>query len=204
MRKHRLFGVAFAVLLVAGPFGYRASAPRSTAGVDLDHVGISLARADIPAHATTEPSTEPSGAAVATGFVVLRPSFPEHVEALWSLKAGLAADLAPAPSPPAPKPSAPTPRPAPGATLVAVRPAPSSAGVWAALRQCESNGNYADDTGNGYYGAYQFSLATWRGLGQGGLPSQAPPAVQDLAAQRLQARSGWGQWPLCSRRLGLL
>jgi hypothetical protein len=77
-------------------------------------------------------------------------------------------------------------------------------GVWAELRQCESGGNYAIDTGNGYYGAYQFSASTWHGLGFSGLPSQAPPATQDTAAVELQARSGWGQWPACSRRLGLL
>jgi hypothetical protein len=76
-------------------------------------------------------------------------------------------------------------------------------GVWAELRQCESGGNYATNTGNGYYGAYQFSAATWHGLGFTGLPSDAPPAVQDEAAVELQARSGWGQWPACSRRLGL-
>ena len=76
--------------------------------------------------------------------------------------------------------------------------------MWAELRQCESGGNYAIDTGNGYYGAYQFSAATWHGLGLSGLPSQAPPSVQDTAAVELQARSGWGQWPACARRLGLL
>jgi hypothetical protein len=78
-----------------------------------------------------------------------------------------------------------------------------SGGVWAELRGCESGGNYADQTGNGYYGAYQFALSTWESLGFSGLPSQAPPAVQDAAAEKLQARSGWGQWPVCSRRLGL-
>ncbi len=78
-----------------------------------------------------------------------------------------------------------------------------SGGAWAALRQCESGGDYTEDTGNGYYGAYQFSATTWHGLGYPGLPSDAPPAVQDQAAARLQARSGWGQWPACSRRLGL-
>ncbi len=76
-------------------------------------------------------------------------------------------------------------------------------GVWADLRQCESGGNYADDTGNGYYGAYQFALSTWQSLGFSGYPNQAPPAVQDAAAQELQARSGWGQWPACSAKLGL-
>jgi len=78
-----------------------------------------------------------------------------------------------------------------------------SGGVWAALRQCESGGNYQDNTGNGFYGAYQFTEQTWQSLGLSGLPSQAPPAVQDDAAKRLQARDGWGPWPACSRKLGL-
>ena len=101
----------------------------------------------------------------------------------------------------------PVPLPAPAAPPVFAPPPPSGAtptDVWARLRTCESNGNYADDTGNGYYGAYQFSLPTWQSLGLSGLPSQAPPAVQDDAARRLQARSGWGQWPACARRLGLV
>jgi len=33
---------------------------------------------------------------------------------------------------------------------------------------------------------------------------QAPREVQIAAAQRLQARSGWGQWPSCAKRLGLI
>jgi hypothetical protein len=75
--------------------------------------------------------------------------------------------------------------------------------VWARLRQCESGGRYNISTGNGFYGAYQFHPRTWRGLGFPGLPHQAPPEMQDEAARKLQARSGWGQWPACSRRLGL-
>jgi hypothetical protein len=84
----------------------------------------------------------------------------------------------------------------------ASQPAPAG-GVWAELRACESGGNYAEDTGNGYYGAYQFALSTWEGLGFSGLPSDAPPAVQDQAAEELQAAYGWGQWPACSAELGL-
>lgn len=106
----------------------------------------------------------------------------------------------PAPSPaPAPPPAPATP-PAPTAPGAPVAPTP---GVWAELRECESGDNYTIDTGNGYYGAYQFSLATWQGLGYPGFPNQAPPAVQDQAAEQLQARSGWGQWPECSAKLGL-
>lgn len=76
--------------------------------------------------------------------------------------------------------------------------------VWEALRNCEAGGNYATNTGNGYYGAYQFSAATWRSMGTAyDFAHEAPPEVQDDAARRLQARSGWGQWPACSKKLGL-
>jgi flagellar biosynthesis GTPase FlhF len=78
-----------------------------------------------------------------------------------------------------------------------------SGGVWLELRQCESGDDYAADTGNGYYGAYQFLLSTWESLGFSGLPSQAPAAEQDQAAQELQARAGWDQWPACASELGL-
>ena len=74
--------------------------------------------------------------------------------------------------------------------------------VWAKLRACESGGRYNVNSGNGYFGAYQFHPKTWRSLGFPGLPHQASPEVQDEAARKLQARSGWGQWPVCSRRIG--
>lgn len=51
-----------------------------------------------------------------------------------------------------------------------------------ALRDCESGGNYQDNTGNGYYGAYQFSAGTWDRLDTGYARADlAPPAVQDQA-----------------------
>jgi len=78
----------------------------------------------------------------------------------------------------------------------------TSGDVWTRLRSCESGGRYTANTGNGFYGAYQFHPRTWRNLGYPGLPHQAPPEVQDEAARKLQARSGWGQWPVCSRRIG--
>jgi hypothetical protein len=74
--------------------------------------------------------------------------------------------------------------------------------VWQRLRSCESGNTYTRNSGNGYYGAYQFSASTWHSLGYPGLPHQADPATQDQAAQRLLARSGWGQWPGCSRAIG--
>jgi len=68
---------------------------------------------------------------------------------------------------------------------------------------CESSDEYGADTGNGYYGAYQFALATWESLGFSGLPSAAPPAEQDKAAYELWQRDGWEPWPACSAMLGL-
>lgn len=92
-------------------------------------------------------------------------------------------------------------------TTAAPAPAPAtpsaSGNVWLELRQCESGNDYQANTGNGFFGAYQFSQQTWTNLGYPGRPDQEPPAMQDQAAQRLQAESGWGQWPACSAALGL-
>jgi len=76
--------------------------------------------------------------------------------------------------------------------------------VWEQLAKCESSGNPAAVSRNGlYYGLYQFSLGTWKSVGGTGLPSQATAEEQTRLAEKLQARSGWGQWPACSRKLGL-
>ncbi|MEG3614392.1 transglycosylase family protein [Isoptericola haloaureus] len=79
-----------------------------------------------------------------------------------------------------------------------------SGSVWAALAQCESGGDPTTNTGNGYYGMYQFSLSTWQAVGGTGLPSDASAAEQTKRAQILQSRAGWGQWPHCAAKLGLL
>lgn len=78
----------------------------------------------------------------------------------------------------------------------------AAGGVWACIRQHESGGNYSINTGNGFYGAYQFTQQTWNGLGLSGNPANASPAVQDAAAQKLQAQSGWGNWPVTSKECG--
>jgi uncharacterized protein YabE (DUF348 family) len=74
---------------------------------------------------------------------------------------------------------------------------------WYRLRVCESGNDYAKNSGNGYYGAYQFDISTWQSNGGSGRPDQASPATQDLIAKRVQARRGWSPWPVCSVRLGL-
>ena len=82
----------------------------------------------------------------------------------------------------------------------------SVSGVWQKLAQCESGGNWATNTGNGYYGGLQFTASTW--AAQGGtkyapLPHQATAAQQVAIASKLQAKAGWGQWPACTAKLGL-
>lgn len=112
---------------------------------------------------------------------------------------------APPPPPPPPTtttaPPPPPPAPAPGG--------PSEA-AWAALRNCESGGNYGAVNPSGLYrGAYQFHQATWdavaRGAGRGDLvgmhPDQADPASQDQLARALYAQRGASPWPVCGRHL---
>ncbi|GGL87161.1 transglycosylase family protein [Nakamurella endophytica] len=69
---------------------------------------------------------------------------------------------------------------------------------WAKIRQCESGGNYQINTGNGYYGAYQFDLGTWRSVGGSGYPNEASPATQDALALRLWRSRGWSPWACAS------
>ena len=93
------------------------------------------------------------------------------------------------------------------AGIVAAVPDPigstSLSSAFAAIRSCESGGDYGLDSGNGYYGAYQFSASTWAGLGEAGLASEAPASVQDAAAYRLYEVSRWASWPTCAAISGL-
>jgi hypothetical protein len=66
-----------------------------------------------------------------------------------------------------------------------------------AIAACESGGNPATDTGNGFYGKYQFTLQTWQAVGGSGNPAQASEAEQDRRAAQLYAQAGAGQWPVC-------
>ena len=80
----------------------------------------------------------------------------------------------------------------------------SGSTVWDALAQCESGGNWAINTGNGYYGGLQFNLGTWQAYGGTGLPSQASRETQIAIATKLRdASGGYGAWPHCSAKLGL-
>lgn len=74
--------------------------------------------------------------------------------------------------------------------------------VWWELAGCETGYKYDNpNTGNGYYGYFQFSATTWWSIGESGYAHQYSYEYQKAGAIRLQARSGWGQWPACSRLL---
>jgi hypothetical protein len=77
--------------------------------------------------------------------------------------------------------------------------------VWSALAKCESGGDpNAVSSNRLYWGAFQFAIGTWHGIGMSGVPTDYDYGTQLAAAKKLQSRSGWGQWPRCARRLGLI
>lgn len=71
----------------------------------------------------------------------------------------------------------------------------------AKLRACESGGNYQTNTGNGYYGAYQYDIGTWGNYGGYPNAAAAPPAVQDQKARETYEARGWSPWPSCAASL---
>ena len=81
-----------------------------------------------------------------------------------------------------------------------------AASVWDAVAQCESGGNWAINTGNGFYGGLQFTAQTWRGYGGTAYATTANLASREqqiAIAQKVLADAGPGAWPVCSVRAGL-
>lgn len=83
--------------------------------------------------------------------------------------------------------------------------------IWDQLAACESGGRWNVDTGNGFSGGLQFMDSTWDSAKvRVGVTAdsawQATPEEQKLVASWLQINSvsGWGQWPACSKKLGLI
>lgn len=70
---------------------------------------------------------------------------------------------------------------------------------WDAVAACESGGNWATNTGNGFYGGLQYTLSTWHANGGAGNPATATREQQIAVAQRVLATQGIGAWPVCGR-----
>ena len=78
--------------------------------------------------------------------------------------------------------------------------------IWDALAHCESTGNWAINTGNGFFGGVQFDQNTWErwgGLEYAPRADLATREEQIAIAEKTQAAQGWGAWPTCSARIGL-
>ncbi|MDG3011674.1 transglycosylase family protein [Rhodococcus sp. D2-41] len=72
---------------------------------------------------------------------------------------------------------------------------------WDAVAQCESSGNWAINSGNGFYGGLQFTNSTWNEFGGQGAPQNASRAQQIQVAERVLAVQGPGAWPVCGKFL---
>lgn len=77
-------------------------------------------------------------------------------------------------------------------------------GEWDQVASCESSGNWAINTGNGYQGGLQFSPSTWSGHGGGQFAPAANMATREqqiAIAEKVLATQGRGAWPVCGRGL---
>jgi hypothetical protein len=75
---------------------------------------------------------------------------------------------------------------------------------WETVAACESSGNWAINTGNGYHGGLQFAPSTWLGYGGGQFASAAHLATREqqiAIAEKVLAGQGRGAWPVCGRGL---
>jgi len=78
--------------------------------------------------------------------------------------------------------------------------------IWDTLAQCEANGDWAADNGDGFYGGLQFTPSTWTENGGGvyaPYANQATREQQIAVAKRVLSIYGWVAWPVCSQKLGL-
>lgn len=123
----------------------------------------------------------------------------EFVEALFD-------PTAPAVPEPSPEPE-PVPEPEPAPASASSEPTVATSGVpWDRIAQCESGGDWAINTGNGYHGGLQFDKSSWDWAGgPPGYPHEHSREVQIATAEKLLAihPAGLGAWPACTKKLGL-
>jgi uncharacterized protein YabE (DUF348 family) len=84
-------------------------------------------------------------------------------------------------------------------------PPVSDGNIWDAIAGCEAGGNWAINSGNGYYGGVQFDQGTWERNGGLRFAPRADMATREeqiAIAEVTRSRQGWGAWPVCSGRAG--
>ncbi|MFN8033570.1 MAG: transglycosylase family protein [Mycobacterium sp.] len=75
---------------------------------------------------------------------------------------------------------------------------------WDQVARCESGGNWAINTGNGYQGGLQFSPGTWAAHGGTKYAAAANMATKEqqiAIAEHVLSTQGRGAWPVCGRGL---
>lgn len=196
--KHRSrLAIALSVTLAAVPLLVIDNLPATAEANEVEVEATVPARERSSLRARTETTDAPTTTAA-----------PTTTEAPTTTVAPVTTEVAVVQALAAPPPTAPPTTVAPATTAPPPPAATSSPGdpddpaTWERLAQCESSGNWSMNSGNGYYGGLQFSLASWRDVGGAGYPHQASKAEQVKRGKILQARYGWGQWPHCSRQLG--
>jgi hypothetical protein len=91
-----------------------------------------------------------------------------------------------------------------GSLALASQAMAATDGEWDSVARCESGGNWAINTGNGYQGGLQFSSSTWSAHGGGQYAPAANMATKDqqiAVAERVLASQGKGAWPVCGHGL---
>ncbi|OBK22040.1 Resuscitation-promoting factor RpfB [Mycobacterium asiaticum] len=84
-------------------------------------------------------------------------------------------------------------------------PPVSDGSIWDSLAGCEAGGNWAINTGNGFFGGVQFDQGTWEANGGLRYAARADLATREeqiAIAEVTRQRQGWGAWPVCSGRVG--
>ncbi|WP_304944824.1 transglycosylase family protein [Streptacidiphilus sp. ASG 303] len=82
----------------------------------------------------------------------------------------------------------------------------ASVSTWDKVAQCESGGDWAVNTGNGFYGGLQFTQSTWAAYGGTAYADRADLATkgqQIAVAEQVLDSQGPGAWPVCSVKAGL-
>ncbi|TDK85773.1 resuscitation-promoting factor RpfA [Mycobacterium paragordonae] len=91
-----------------------------------------------------------------------------------------------------------------GGIAMAGQAAAATDAEWDQVARCESGGNWAINTGNGFYGGVQFAAGTWASHGGGEYAPSAQLATKDqqiAIAERVLASQGRGAWPVCGTGL---
>jgi len=194
--------VAFSIF--GEPHGVAAAATNSGASGTLTAAAQSSSSAGSAVVATPAvlPTADPAVMAAAVAYVNAVAE-QARLDAANAFYAGIAAQAAERAA--AEQSANRAPAPAGGNTGRAA-PAAADGSVWDRLAQCESGGNWAINTGNGFSGGVQFVRSTWLGMGGAEYAPDAYLATREQQidiATRVLASQGWGAWPGCSAMLGL-